>query len=429
MPTPNSTLLKRSAASLAAAVLGLMLTLTPSLNLGGTAMAAGACPADGRHLMPVNGGRYYLSGVNVPWQNGGYGADFATVEEWRQHTYSSTATDQMFADLAANGVNSARWWLFADGRGAPEFDSPSGGAVTGFDATTLPSLADAAQLAAKHNIRLVLTLWSFDMLKADGSISQRGEHAGGHRDLIVDPVKRKSFIDNALIPMLRYPVPGTSYTLGTHPGIFGWEVINEPEFGITEIGQAQPEIPQQVSLAEMRRFVAEVAGAIHRNSNQTVTVGSAAMKWNSDAGLGTQGNWWKDSALTPYDPQGYLDYYQIHYYGWMNGDGANWSYSPLLVSWLAGAFDKPVVIGEHPANANGTNMSVDAMLAGFLGNCYGGAWAWSYAPVDANGSWANLSAGLSQFNSANAALVRLPTLQSVDPSTLRQKLYLPLTRR
>lgn len=429
IPSP----LKAAFAVTVVLMLGLTLMLTPYLRLNGiTSAAPASCPTNRSQLLPVAGGRAYLSGVNIPWLNGGYGADFGTVEEWGQHSYSSSATDQLFASLAAKGVNSVRWWVFADGRGAPEFNSSSGGAVTGFDAATLPSLADAAQLAAKYNLRIVFTLWSFDMFEADSTAAAKGEHAGGHRDLVVDPVKRKSFIDNALIPMLRFPVPGSSYTLGTHPNIYGWEVINEPEFAISEIGTPQPGIPQPVALADMQRFVAEVAGAIHRNSTQSVTVGSAAMKWNSSSAPGAQGNWWSDAALTRFDPQGYLDYYQIHYYGWMNGDGAGWSYSPLQVSWAAGGFDKPVVIGEYPANAGGTGGSVSQMLNGFYTNCYGGAWGWSYAPVDGNGSWSDLATPLGQFNVTNSADVRLPASNSappVDPRTLTNKAYLPLVRR
>jgi lysophospholipase L1-like esterase len=154
----------------------------------------------------------------------------------------------------------------------------------------------------------------------------------------------------------------------------------------------------------MQRFVAETAGAIHRNSNQLVTVGSAAMKWNSTAAPGATGNWWSDAALTPYDPQGHLDYYQIHYYGWMNGD-ANWSSSPLKVSWQQGGFDKPVVIGELPANASGTGVSISDLLEGIFGNCYAGVWAWSYAGVDSNGGWADLVGPMTRFNAAHRAEV------------------------
>jgi hypothetical protein len=428
MPVLGRNVLTRALASLSVSVLGLTLTLTAALPSGGQATAAPSCSPNGEHLLPARGGRYYFSGVNVPWQNGGFGADFGTVEEWGLHAYSSSDTDKMFAELASKGANSVRWWVFADGRGAPEFDSNNGGFVTGFDDRTLPSMADAAQLAAKHNIQLIFTLWSFDMLHADSTPSARGEHAGGHADLIVDPAKRKSFIDNALIPMLRFKVPGTDYTLGTHPAIYGWEVINEPEWGIRESGSVHSEIRQPVSLVEMQRFVAEVAGTIHRNSDQTVTVGSAAMKWNADKGLGVVGNWWSDAALTRFDPDGYLDYYQIHYYGWMNGD-ASYSYSPLRVSWAQAGFDKPVVIGEHPANATGTGVSVSQMLAGYLNNCYAGAWGWSYAGVDGMGGWSDLADAMGRFHRNNASLVALPPDQEIDPATLTERAFMPILRQ
>ena len=359
--------------------------------------AAGACPADDRHLVPWLGGRWFLSGVNVPWQNGGFGSDFGTVESWGQHTYSSATTEQMFMELKARGANSVRWWVFADGRGAPEF---SGGYVTGFDARTLPSMADAIKLAQKHGIYLTFTLWSFDMLA--GSTP-----GGSKRDLIVDPAKRKSFIDKALIPMLRYQIPGTSYTIGNHPNVMSWEIINEPEWGISEAGSLHHSIKQPVSLAEMQRFIAEVTGAIHRNSSQLVTVGAAAMKWNSATAPGAVGNWYSDAALTRYDPQGALDYYQIHYYAWANGDGKSWTFSPMKVSWQQGTFDKPVVVGEFPANANGAGMSLGQMLESMFGNCYAGAWAWSYAGVDGNGGWSEMAAAYGSFNAAHADKINI----------------------
>lgn len=394
-----------------------------------TALAAAPCPSNKSHLVPWQAGRWYLSGVNVPWQGGGFGADFATVEEWGQHTYSPEATEQMFANLQAKGVNSVRWWVFADGRGAPEFNATSGGRVTGLDSTTLSSMASAIGLAAEYDIYIVFNLWSFDMLFADGTPATHGEHGGGHRDLIVDQTTRRSFIDKALLPMLRYAVPGSQYTIGTHPAVLGWDIINEPEWGISEAGALDQRIAQPVSLAEMQRFVAEVSGAIHRNSNQLVTVGSAAMKWNADLGLGVQANFWKDAALTPYDAEGKLDFYQIHYYGWMNGD-SNWSYSPLRMSWAAAGFDKPTVVGEFSANAGGTGRSVSGLLDGLHEGCYGGAWAWSYYDVDSSGNWSDLAEPIGQFNTAHANEVSITGSAPITPNpSLVNKVYLPLLRK
>ncbi len=378
-------------------------------TLGMPIAQSSACSPNGEHLVPWLGDRWYLSGVNVPWQDGGYGADFGTVEEWGQHTYSSAATEQMFADLQAHGVNSVRWWVFADGRGAPEFDASSGGNVTGLDANFLPSMVDAINLAARYDIYIVFNLWSFDMLHEDSNANDKGEHAGGHRDLIVERGKRQSFINNALLPMLSHPVDGTGYTIGTHPNVLGWDIINEPEWAITEAVGGQG----SVSLAEMRRFVAKIAGAIHRNSSQLVTVGSASIKWNSDTALGAQGNWWHDAALTPYDADGYLDFYQVHYYPWMDGDGVTWSYSPLSTSWASGSFDKPTVIGELPGLAS----MINPLLDGIYTNCYAGTWMWSYAGVDNSGNWPESKAAYARFNSQHADEVTIrPSGQQPDPT-------------
>lgn len=385
-----------------------------------------ACPPNRSHLVPRFGGRWFLVGANVPWLNGGYGADFATVEEWNQHTYDPNATRAMLRALRQQGANTVRWWLFADGRGAPEFNANSGGAVTGLDANFLPSLANAIQIAAEEDMYLVFNLWSFDMLMADSTVSGRGEHAGGHRDLIVESAKRSSFINNALLPMLRYPVGASGYTIGTHPHVLAWDIFNEPEFGINELPHFAPasDISQPVTLAQMQRFIAEISGAIHRNSNQLTTVGSASMKWNSTGALGAAGNFWSDAALTAYDPQGYLDFYQIHYYGWMNGDERYWSYSPLFIDWYEGQFDKPVVVGEAPANAGGTNRTPPQLLAGLRANCYAGAWVWPYFNINDNtGQWSDAATAVKALTDVAPAEVRIVR------TALSPRVYIPLALR
>lgn len=385
---------------------------------------APVCPADQSHLLPRFGGRWFTLGANVPWLNGGFGADFATVEEWSQHTYNETDTRAMFRSLRQQGANTMRWWLFADGRGVPEFDAQSGGALTGLDAGFLPSLASAIQIAAEEDIYLVPTLWSFDMLFADSTIFERGEHAGGHRDLIVDSAKRASFINNALLPMLRYPVGTSGYTIGTHPHVLAWDIFNEPEFGIYEPPHFLPasEVTQPVTVAQMQRFIAEIAGAIHRNSNQLTTVGSASMKWNSTGALGAAGNFWSDAALTMYDPQGYLDFYQIHYYGWMNGDEVFWSYSPLFIDWFEGRFDKPAVIGEVAANAGGSNLTPTQLLSRLKANCYAGIWVWPYFQInDGTGQWSDAATAVGSLARSNPAEVR------IQQTTLTTRAYIPLT--
>lgn len=372
-------------------------------------------------LVPWFCGEWYLTGVNTPWHNGAYGADFGTVEEWgNYHAYDPVATAQMYANLSNAGANTVRWWIFTDGRGAPEFNSNSGGAVTGLDAQFLPSIESAIQLAAQANVYLIFDLWDFGMLD-DEDISS-GEHAGGHHDLIVDAAKRQSFINNALVPLLQHPIAGTPYTVGTHPNVLGWDIINEPEWGITESGAVDPDISQPVTLAEMQRFVAETAAAIHQYSNQHVTLGSASLKWNSDTALGATGNWWSDADLTPFAAAGTLDFYQVHYYGWMNGDEITWSYSPLFNSAAAAGLDKPTVIGEMPANALDLGVNLTQALNTLYSNGYAGIWLWSYEDDGSGGLfgiWPTGEAELTTFNQAHLAQTQI--------TPCAQTSYLPLT--
>lgn len=368
-----------------------------------TAVSAPTSSGSPNQLVPWLCGNWILSGVNVPWQNGGYGTDFGTVEEWNNyHAYSPTDTAEMFATLQANGVNTVRWWVFTDGRGVPEFDSTSGGGVTGLDANFLPSIESAITLAEQYNIYLIFALWDFGMLD-DENISQ-GEHAGGHTDLIVEAAKRQSYLTNALIPLLQHPITNTPYRVGTHPNVLGWDIINEPEWGIIESGAVDAEISQPVTLAQMQQFVAEQSAVIHQYTNQLVTVGSASLKWNSDTALGADGNWWSDADLTPYAADGYLDFYQVHYYGWMNGDEVTWSYSPLFNTTADAGLDKPTIIGEMPANAVDLGVTLPQALDTIYTNGYAGFWTWSYEDDGSNGffgTWEDSQPAVLAFNQAH----------------------------
>lgn len=353
------------------------------------------------------GQKLHLTGCNVAWL--GYGADFGRVEEWGDYcAYSHSDTETMFSSLADAGGNCVRWWVFCDGRGAPEFDSNNGGNVTGLDSSVMSNMDDVINLAEDYGIYIIFCLWDFGMLFDDSTAGGRGEHAGGHRNLVVDDAARGTFITNALLPMLRHRITNSSYTVATHPNVLAWEIINEPEWGITESGAVDEMISNPVSLVQMQEFVAKLSGVIHRQANQLVTLGSACLKWNSDTALGAAGNWWKDSALIPYDADGALDFYQFHYYGWMNGDYTTWSYSPLSNSAADASFDKPAVIGEFPANGGSTTWTVAEIINGCYSNGYAGCWAWTYQGVDTCGSWTNCRSAYAAFGSNRWEEIRPP---------------------
>jgi hypothetical protein len=363
------------------------------------------------YLIPWEDGEWFLSGVNMPWSyydsNGdgiseSYGSDFGTVEEWNDfNTFDSDHIEEVFEELNRNGVNSVRWWVFADGRAAPEFSTF--GEVTGLDSNFKPNMAKAIQLAEKHDVYLVFVLWDFKMMEVTQDVN--GAQIAGRTNLITNMDKTNSFITKALIPMLEHPIPDSPYTIGTHPNVLAWEIINEPEWGIEEVANDPNMV--DVKRTEMQKFVAELASIIHKNSTQLVTLGSASLKWNaeSDKVTGAAGNWWSDTALQvalgTYDTNARLDFYQVHYYKWMVTDGNNYSPTKPEHSFESVGLDKPVVVGEYPAlGITVTNETAAQILTSVYNNHYAGAWAWGYegGRGDDHGTWEDIQEAYKNFN-------------------------------
>jgi hypothetical protein len=248
-----------------------------------------------------------------------------------------------FQEMARQGIRVVRWFVFADGTASPEFDQS--GRVTGFDSYFYDDMDAALEAAREKGIYLVLSLFDFYLCDAGRIVD--GVQVGGHSDLIADPVKRQSFIDSALKPMLaRY---------GADPQILAWEVINEPEWAMAIPGGQS--VGQPVSAEAMQDFVRLVAEVIKENTtSQLVTVGSASRKW-----LGL----WKGLGL---------DFYQYHYYDWMETE------TPLQVPFEQLGLDKPCILGEFPTAE--TAISIRDYLETAWSNGLAGALGWSFRGED-----------------------------------------------
>jgi len=328
----------------------LVAVFVASLCVAGS--APGQALSSGNRI-PWAGGSWYLQGTNYPWH--GYGTDFGS-NAWGTsgvHTSASfAAIDADFATMASEGIHSTRWWVFSDGRAGITFDS--GGMPTGIDANVFPDLDAAVQIAAKHNIYLDLVLLDFTWMQ-DAQTSN-GVQLGGHAAVINTSTGQQDLINNVFVPVFK--------RYGSNPMIVSWEVMNEPEWAITDDGSVHSNISQPSTLANFQTFTQSVASAVHTNTKSYVTVGEASMKWDQQ---------WKGLGL---------DFYEIHYYDWMQ---------PFPTTNLYGAtasslgLDAPVVVGEFPA-ANSTTANLQQYLDTWFNNGYAGAWSWSYAAVDANGA-------------------------------------------
>ncbi len=108
----------------------------------------------------------------------------------------------------------------------------------------------------------------------------------------------------------------------------------------------------------------------------------------------------------------------------MNSDERFWSYSPLLNDWYEAGFDKPVVVGETPANAGGTNRTSAWLLTDIYANCYAGVWVWPYFSLnDSTGQWSDAQSAV------RAPADAMPDEVQIGRSSFPVHVYLPLTIR
>lgn len=333
-----------------------------------------------------NGKAYYINGMNVPWN--AFGSDAGTHYQWGS-LYDSTFFHTLFQECKEYGVNCVRLWIHCDGRTSPEFDA--NGAVSGLDDNFLANLEDIFRIGQKNSVMVMPCLWSFDMTK--DFTGSAGKYAGLHADLIKDSLKTVSYINNALIPMVK--------RFAQTCNLFAWEIINEPEWSISGPGTTV----QLVSKKEMVRFCGMIAEAIHSNSSKMVTVGSACLKWNSTKIGPAEAHYWSDSSFADaYNkPGSKIDFYQIHYYDWMfNPD---WGYDPFQATKTPAYWnlDKPALIGENPGVEG--KYTLKQMIDNAYANGYAGIMPWSYDSVDNFGSWNMCKNELKVFHDKHASMI------------------------
>lgn len=318
----------------------------------------------------------FAVGINMPWNNFGY--DFGD-------SFNYSAFMQAFKKYSEAGINAVRVWVHPDGRGGLTFAAD--GSVSGIKSGFTADFVQMLKLAKDYSLYILPSLWSFDMVKDYSTVG-----GGLHGDIIKDQSKTQSYINNALIPLLN-AVKASAYS----DRIFAWEICNEPEW-----------IPQEdtsVTKADVQRFHAMIAAAIHNNDSRwKVTTGSASLKWNSDL-HGAEGNWWSDSQLKAAHPAGSvmatLDIYQIHFYDWMIG--ATWRYTPYDSGYTPsywGIADKPVIIGETPGQTVSNSyfsLTVEEAYRKAYSHGYKGVFAWSDKANDGHGNWSSISAAIKSF--------------------------------
>ena len=351
----------------------------------------------------VNGRPTYLHGCNYPWTRGhagrsNYGLDFG-VDLRGSHGGVSTRRDEVrqdFFEMQALGLNVVRWFVFCDGRGGVKFDNdlmPAGVSPKFYE-----DMDCALRIAEETGIAIVFVLfdylWLFDRIH-----DSRGRDTllRGHARIFRTEKGQDALLENLCLPLYEH--------YGSSPQVLAWEVMNEPDFVISELDCARKAKRSAMTLSQFERCVRLIAAAAHAQTAQKVTIGGGRVK---NVRLWDEGRW-------------ELDFLQVHSYN----DYLHAPWDDVLFGTRVETLklDKPLVIGEFPADRDSFRSLAESLSPAtaslpvptleeyldFALDCgYAGAWGWSLNGVDACG--APDRTVLRDWSARRAAAMRLPQM-------------------
>ena len=189
-----------------------------------------------------------------------------------------TRTEKEIKDVADLKVKALRWWLFADGRAGLEYDE--NGFVIGLDDEFINDFDEMIRLARSSKVYLVPVL--FDFLIGGEAQVVDDVQTFGHADLINDPAKRQSLLDNAVSVIFD--------KLAETNEVVIVDLFNEPEWLLLDsdidipLGKRPPEINEGgvIAIETMKTFFSEIIELYKQKGlegKQLLTIGSASPRW------------------------------------------------------------------------------------------------------------------------------------------------------
>jgi len=345
-------------------------TLIGSLLLVGIISGILCAETSENRITLPSGKKIFVSGMNLAWIN--YGRDFADEPlDTNEYKYA-------LQNIRVAGGNTARIWVYPNGAFAPKFDATTG-LVTAPGDYSKANILKSLEIAGRMGM-LVIPVISSQNLGESTQLNVNWEY---NRKLLKTNAGRNAFIQNAILPLVK--------AVDKHPALLCWEVFNEAEGMVSgnyangnEIGW----VTKRIESIYVKKMVNAVAGAIHR-AVPGVLVSNGAQTFATNSTVDGNTNWYSDASLIAAggDELGTLDFYMVHYYPW-NGV----AYSPFSKHASYWKLDKPVVIGEFPADSwdkNDANKpqgfhpiydeeNIDTLYNTLYNNGYAGALSWAY---------------------------------------------------
>lgn len=319
-----------------------------------------AMPFSDRITLP-SGEKIWLSGYNLAWIQ--FAGDVGDAP------LNATAFRAAMKAVSDSGGNVMRVWLSTNGSKDPVFGSD--GLVSGLGSKTIANVQQMLAIAKENKMLLMPVLLTHNFLQ-----NQSGVNLANNKKMLTTDEGLKAYIDKAVVPLVS--------AIGKDPNLVCWEIANEPEGMVENVGWTN----EKISKEAVQKFTNRMAGAIHRAVPgvlvSTGTVQASYLGWYTDAALKASGA----------DADGVLDFYMVHYYGW-NGT----SNSPFRKGAAAWGVDKPLVVGEFassswshvdPKTPSSSPMqdaeNVDTLLSNLYKSGYAGGLFWQYQP-DAGDPW------------------------------------------
>jgi hypothetical protein len=294
-----------------------------------------------------------IAGINYPWSvfegKPNYGCDFGR-NKWNSHAGVTAHRDEVRADfdeMAAMGVEVARWFVFTDGRGGVEWTA--NGELRGLADRFDEDMDAAIEIARATNVRLCLVLVDFAWL--DDPLRRAALDTGAFADRVLAP-----FLDR----------------FGRSDAIHSLDIINEPDWVTIEL--ATDPARAAWPLDSLRTFAGSISKRIHQQSTALVTLGGGQVKFAPE--------WDRDDYG--------LDFLQIHSYPDVRYQDRDVTVFGRTVADFG--VSKPLLIGEcpsdpraHPEGHLSPAYTFDDYLRTARDGGYLGAWPWSFKGVDAFG--------------------------------------------